>query len=275
MAKTERTGARVVVTTIPKSGTHLVDSILALMPGVRRHERLGLNANLRWHPFNFMPLVPSKTCPMGIGRPCTVKLAAAEQRLNTLRPGEYGMGQIPYDPVIRNLLEKKQIRPVVAIRDPRDIVVSLMYHSLKKEEHFLHTKLQSMTSDAERLRAIISGVESDKGELRRGISHQIDLILGWVEDPSVLTVRFEELVGSQGGGSDERQHRAIADLAQCFDLRLSDGEIARIGRDMFGKGRTFRSGTISSWRGHFTAELAALFAELVGERMRRLGYEAT
>lgn len=263
---------RVLVTTIPKSGTHLVDSIFALMHGIKRRERLGLNANLRWHPFNVLPFTGRETCTMGIGRPCIVKLSAVKRRLNTIRDNEYGMGQIPHSVILRALLEKERITPIVAIRDPRDIVVSLMYHSLNKEEHFLHTKLKAMRSDAERLQAIIGGVESDKGEFRRGISHQIDLILGWVEDPSVLTVRFEELVGSQGGGSDEIQHAAIAKLARCFDLQLTDSEIERIGREMFGKGRTFRSGTISSWRDHFSWELNDLYEKLAGERTRRLGY---
>jgi hypothetical protein len=103
------TDPRVVVTTIPKAGTHLVDSILRLMGPLKRHDRLGLTANLRWHPYNYLPFTGSERCLMGIGRPRSVKLSAVAQRLDQLKPWEYGMGQIPYQKPVLELIQRKDI----------------------------------------------------------------------------------------------------------------------------------------------------------------------
>jgi hypothetical protein len=56
---------KVVVTTIPKSGTHLLDSILERMPPMRRVKKIGLSANLRLHPYNLLPF--GERCQVGIG----------------------------------------------------------------------------------------------------------------------------------------------------------------------------------------------------------------
>jgi hypothetical protein len=162
--------------------------------------------------------------------------------------------------------------PIVALRDPRAIVVSLMHHSMTKPRHFLHSRMKEQPDDKSRLRLLMTGVASHRGEFRRGISHQIDLILGWVEDPAVLTLRFEDLVGSKGGGSDERQFAAISTLARRIGISLTDADIVRIGAEMFGTGKTFRQGQVSSWRNAFDSELSAVFEAEVGDRMTRLGY---
>ena len=161
---------------------------------------------------------------------------------------------------------------MVAIRDPRAIVVSLMHHSLSESDHFLHDRLQGMASDEERLAALISGVESTKGELRRGIAHQIDLILGWVEDPDVLTVRFEDLVGEAGGGDSAVQASAIKGLGDHIGIALTLEDAAAIGRDMFGKGKTFRKGSIDAWKEALGPELLTLLDGKIGDRLAKLGY---
>lgn len=263
---------KVFVTTVPKSGTHLLDSILGLMPGMRRQGKLGLNAKLRWHPLNFLPFVGGDKCWVGIGRPQEVKMAAVRHALKRIRPGHYGMGQVPYQQCIVDLLVDLQIAPVVAIRDPRDVVVSLMHHSISKPQHFLHAALSGLRSEKERLRALIVGVRSSNGELRQGVAHQIDMILGWLKDPRVLTVRFEDLVGNQGGGSDAAQHRAINALALHIGIELAPGDVERIGRDMFGKGRTFRKGQIGAWAEVFDDELKQIFDQEVGNRILSMGY---
>lgn len=265
-------GPKVVVTTIPKSGTHLLDSILERIPPMRRIEKFGLNANLKRHPYNFIPV--GEKCPMGIGRPITVRASAIRQRLGKLQPGTYGLGQIPYSPITKRLIEATGARMIVAIRDPRAIVVSLMHHSLNKEAHFLHDRLKGMNSDKQRLTALISGVSSTSGERRQGLAHQIDLILGWIDDPDTLTVRFEDLVGAAGGGDDARQVTAIQALGQHIGKDLTAEDAATIGREMFGKGRTFRSGSIDSWREALDADVLAALNEEVGDRLERLGYHA-
>lgn len=269
----ESSGApKVVVTTIPKSGTHLLDSILERIPPMRRIEKFGLSANLKRHPYNLLPFGERVT--IGIGRPQNVSVYAVKQRLGCLKPGTYGLGYVPYGETAKRLIIEAGASPMVAIRDPRAMVVSLMHHSMSKPGHFLHTKMHEMESDKERLAALIAGVRSKSGELRRGIAHQIDLLIGWVEDPDVLTVRFEELVGGAGGGDDAVQARSIQGLAEYIGIDMSLDQAGAVGRDMFGKGRTFRSGSIDSWRDALDPELLDLLNSEVGDRLEKLGYRA-
>jgi hypothetical protein len=263
---------KVLVVNIAKSGTHLMDSILKLIPPLKRLEKAALNDNLKWHPLNFLPFVGRETCISGIGRPQQVKLLAMNHALSRIRPGYYAMAQIPYQRSVVRLIEKHGILPVALIRDPRDIVVSRLHQIMSTETHFLHTVVKALSSDHERLKALIVGTHSARGEVAIGIAQQLDFMLDWVEDSTFLTLRFEDLVGSQGGGNNERQQQTILSLADYLGLSL-DAEAARIiGKEMFGKGRTFRKGQIGSWQDYFDDEITALFEHEVGERFMRLGY---
>jgi sulfotransferase family protein len=268
----EAVGPRVLVVTVPKSGTHLVDSILERMPPLQRQGRVALNAKLRFHPFNFLPFAGTATCMAGIGRPHRVKVSALRHALTRIRPWRYAMSQLPWQPVVMQLLESLVIRPIVAVRDPRDVIVSLMHHALSKPEHFMHAHLSHLPTDHERLVTLIKGATNDKGQESVPLAQRLDFILGWVEDPRVLTVRFEDLVGPKGGGSADRQHGAIMALAQWAGRPVEPGEATRIGEEMFGKGKTFRKGRVAGWREAFDSDVAALFEHEVGDRMRRLGY---
>jgi hypothetical protein len=257
---------------MPKSGTHLLDSILRLMPPIRRQERAWLNRKLTWHPYNWLPVGAGDKCLVGIGRPRQVRRAALAHALGRIRPWRYAMGQLPHQPVLMELIEAHGLVPIVVVRDPRDVIVSLMHHSLDKPKHFMHREMVAFGSDAQRLAAIITGMTNAKGERREGLAAQLDLILGWTEDSRVLTLRFEDLVGERGGGSDLRQREAISCLAQWLDYPLDEGRAAEIGEQMFGTGRTFRKGTIGGWADYFDTELTELLEREVGDRMRQLGY---
>jgi hypothetical protein len=265
-------GPRVLVVTVPKSGTHLLDSILERMPPLRRQEKVGLNAKLRFHPFNFLPFTGAATCVTGIGRPHRVKVSAMRHALGRIQPWRYAMSQLPWQPVVMELLRRLAIRPIVVVRDPRDVLVSLMHHALSKPAHFMHRVLKEQPSDRARLSLLITGTPDDARHRSAPVAQRLDFILGWVEDPSVLTLRFEDLVGAKGGGSDERQHAAIVALGEWVGRPVEAGEARRIGEEMFGMGRTFRKGRVHSWCDAFDDDLIALFEKTAGDRMRRLGY---
>lgn len=267
-----RSAPKVLVVNIAKSGTHLIDSILRYMPPLKRLERAALNDNLKWHPLNFLPFVGREMCLTGIGRPQKVKLIAMEHALRRIRSGYYALAQIPYQQSVIQLVERHGITPIVLLRDPRDIVVSRLHHILSKKQHFLHTAITALPSEHARLRALIIGTHSMKGEFAIGIVQQLDFIVGWTENSRCLTVRFENLIGSQGGGSNENQQQAILTIAERLGLSLHAEAARTIGKEMFGKGKTFRKGQIGGWREYFDDELITLFEREAGDRLARLGY---
>ena len=69
----------------------------------------------------------------------------------------------------------------------------------------------------------------------------------WIRDDYVFNLRFEDLVGSQGGGDNKIQKKTIVRL---FDyLNISTCSVDYLTKELFGPGKhTFRSGQIHSWK---------------------------
>ena len=62
--------------------------------------------------------------------------------------------------------------------------------------------------------------------------------------PTILIIRFEDLVGAQGGGSDEVQKQVLLEIGRHLEFELSDQDIRFIQKRLFGGTPTFREGQI-------------------------------
>ena len=89
-------------------------------------------------------------------------------------------------------------------------------------------------------------------------------------------VRFEDLVGPGGGGSEEAQRLAVERVAAHLGVEVGEGTTRAVEEDLFGVGRTFRRGRIGGWREEFTAEHERALAEgALGPLLAELGYDGT
>ena len=86
-------------------------------------------------------------------------------------------------------------------------------------------------------------------------------------------VKFEELVGSQGGGSAEAQKEAVERVARHLGVGLEKQRLALIQESLFGSGRTFRKGRAGGWREEFSEEHKKAIKDEVGDLLVELGYE--
>jgi hypothetical protein len=91
--------------------------------------------------------------------------------------------------------------------------------------------------------------------------------------PYALTVRFEDLVGSNGGGDDAKQLATVKAIAKHASIELSEERAQEIASNLFGNKGTFRKGQIGAWKEEFTAEHKDLFKQYGGELLIKLGYE--
>ena len=99
-------------------------------------------------------------------------------------------------------------------------------------------------------------------------------IVQWVDEPDCLTIHFEDLIGSAGGGSDERQLATIKAIVEHIGIELPQEAIEEIAATTFyTRARTFRKGQIGEWRNHFTEEHKQAFKEIYGDLLVKLGYE--
>jgi len=160
--------------------------------------------------------------------------------------------------------------PFFCIRDPRDTVISEAYYITKSKKHPFHQLFQSVPAISDRIRLAITG---DKASGYPSLLERVEPFLPWLQTP-VLTVRFEDLVGDAGGGSDEVQEKVVT---QIFDLLNLDGvdqilKTIRTPRSRSGS-PTFRKGSIQQWKEDFDEDLLQFFVEHAGALPERMGYE--
>ena len=94
----------------------------------------------------------------------------------------------------------------------------------------------------------------------------------WMNDDDVLVFRFEDLVGSRGGGSDELQEKEINTLISWAEAGSVD--ITDVAKKVFGPGRhTFRRGFINGWCGEMPHNIQQEATEVMHDLIIKWGYK--
>jgi len=145
---------------------------------------------------------------------------------------------------------------IVILRDPRDAYVSYAHHVYRGVDISEEEKIDRVFQD----------------EAYFEMSGYLSIFLNV---PRFYVVRFEELVGSKGGGDKELQTQTIYDLADYIGMPISTALASAYGDDLFGNAGSinFRKGQIGSWKEALNEEQKEWFKEHFGDELIRLGYE--
>jgi hypothetical protein len=161
---------------------------------------------------------------------------------------------------------------IVLIRDLRDVVISAT--------HWMHMIIQNnKVMGRDWIYDFVQlPMEDQITHMIKGINNHSPYSMAqnallWMKHPSVLVVRFEDLVGPQGGGDLKKQKSTLRALAKHIKYDLSDKQIDQIANSLFGGTGTFRKGQIGSWKESFTPYHKELFKEKMGKELIELGYE--
>jgi len=104
----------------------------------------------------------------------------------------------------------------------------------------------------------------------RARCHSLDV---WLDTPGVLMVKFEDLVGAKGKGSDENQRASIKMILDYLDIEKPDAELRDIAGKLHGPGRvTFRKGVIGESQKEMTGGQLRRVDEMLAGVYRRWGY---
>lgn len=185
-------------------------------------------------------------------------------------------------------------------RDPRDQLISWLFWAQKKlsENHSFYQKLalspmaykevqpsygvyQNLSLD-EQIRTLICdgtayydglGNYLGKKHVTKGIFEFYNSYLEWMNQKDVCVIKFENLIGKQGGGSQELQTIEIKKILSYLNINLIEIEIQNLIQKIFGGTHTFREGKIGSWKNYFTQEHKQLFKKIAGDLLIKLDYE--
>lgn len=164
-------------------------------------------------------------------------------------------------------------RLIFNYRDPRDTLVSMI--------NFLEGRTRAGYGNFYEF-DIFSSILASKPTWEDKIDYAIrdESFLGWdqfekglwlLHHPDVCKVRYEDLVGADGGGSRERQQSAVARL---IDHISSDNDAEKIaGRVYNPESWSFFRGKCGTWREKFTDRNIAVFNERFGDVLSQYGYE--
>lgn len=248
--KAMRTGPKVLANSMPKAGTHLLIRALSLMPRL----------TLRW------------SRHFDHGTPGLL------QELREMRRGQFCSAHLYWREDIAQTLCDREIVPVLILRDLRDVAVSNARYIVRmRSDHRLHHYFSALDSPDRQLMASIVGLDGnllEDGMPSASVGDHARRFLPWLDHQACLVVRFEELIGSRGGGDDAKQITCVSRIAEHIGLALTNEEAAAIAEQVFyRRARTFRRGAIGSWKEHFAEQHKEAFKRVAGQTLIDLGYE--
>lgn len=242
--------SRFIVVTPEKTGTHLLTKLLSRLVKKEVH-------NCWKYEINEADL--------------TQLLDTAEQNNAYLH-----MHALPTNEIIQTLKNEKY-KVVFLMRDPRDVVISLLYY-IEKGWSLGPCSIErpyGQLSLEDKIDELITGN-------RYGLSAVHSIIirrLPWMDQKSnfVYTAHFEQLVGAEGGGSYEAQLIEIWKIARHIGVSLDKTSLKEAAQNLWGadpgEKTTFRNGQLGSWKNEFTQEHNQSFKERFSHLLIQLGYE--
>ena len=240
---------RTILLSIPKSGTHLLIKCIKLLSDAE---------------FKF-------TGDSAIPRYIDVCLS-------NLPSQTVLVSHIPCTPASLSAIRKHQAKVLFIYRDPRDQLVSYAHYirnnNCSQVPHQAWPMAKNMSFNQ-----IINSLITEK-ELYHffpgitGVDGFYKALMPWVHFKGCLVIRFEDLIGSQGGGSQEVQYATIKAIAHYLDIApLPEEKIRYVMSNLFGGGSAFRLGQIGSWKTTFNKQQKETFNRVAGQLLIDLGYE--
>jgi len=254
----------------PKSGTHLLDQILLGFAKVVPYAKRVHSFYAEYEGESGLKRAPEQ----------------ALQWLDSLRTCDVASAHLFARPdAVARVCSPKFISYFI-FRDPRDVVISHVFYVTEMESrHVHHAHYQSLPDFDARLNVSILGRQDVDIEFPN-IAERFAPYLGWLDQPEVLTIHFEDLINDRVRTLTRIMDHFLARVPlQPLRLRsrspdaLSGARARQLILDSLEssinptKSPTFRSGKTGEWKKHFTDEHKRTFKEVAGDLLVKLGYE--
>jgi hypothetical protein len=257
---------------MPKSGSNLVSKLLDIsgVPygnlGIAPTLLLGKNYLLRQ--FARRSFFEPNPCIIGLDVQVPVRKAWLRTQLRRVKHDAYITGHLNWSPWMQGALHENDFKTILVVRDPVDTLVSYCHYIRSTRDHFLHSKFRD--KELNQIIPIALNSSSFGGIDFLGFPNMLNEILVWTSKPYVHVVKFEDIVGEQGGGSRKVQIEALQYLGEYIGVNFDHSLVERV---LFGGSKTFRSGKIGSAVRELEPTVVALAKDALADYSVRLGYE--
>ncbi len=217
-----KTGPKVVLNALPKSGTHLLENVFFKLPYMRHSGR--------------------RTLFIEIQNPLEKKLRV----LGKIRKGQFQLAHMQYHSKVLEVLKKNDLKMIQLVRDPRDVLIShLNYIQNIDKTQKSHRYISNYNTTEDKIKAMING----KPNVIEPFPKVLNKFEPWLDKKNILTVKFEDLIGDKGGGKTEKQILNVKSIAQFCEIKVADARIIEISGKIYSKkSSTFNKGKIGNWK---------------------------
>jgi len=235
---------KILIVSLQKSGTHLIQNIM------KEAGYIGV----------------------GVGKDCSMN------DFNKLKKNQYLWSHFPPSDQVQMELEqgKEPLHIIFNYRDPRDVLVSWFHwlhpsSSNNMHEHMAYMKkVYSHFSDDQLIDIFINNDKFRESEYNPIEAFRLARVLYF--HPKVLNISFEDLIGENGGGSNDLQIKAIEKIFNYLNIPVSN--IESISARAFNKNSaTFRKGVIGDYKSILNSEKIKLFNDCHGDILKQYGYK--
>lgn len=193
--------------------------------------------------------------------------------IRKMHRGDIGYGYIQAREPFISALTSPDRATIFVYRDPRDMIVSHVFYATEMHKgHGMHSYYtERLANTEERINAAIQGVDEPGAELS-DIHSKYAAYLGWLENPDVLCMRFENLILNQ----DMAMGEILDYLSQRgFEPKVTRPEAIAVLKLAIQPKRsgTFRKGKPGNWHEYFTDRNIDMFKQHTGDLLYKLGYE--
>lgn len=215
-------GPKVVLNSLPKSGTHLLESLFFQLPLMRHCGKRTLKIQTQ------DPIIPNL------------------KHISSLKKGQFLLAHMQFHSSILERSKSNNIKIVHLVRDPRDVLIShLNYIQNMDITHKSHSFISQFERREDKLKAMIEG----KANVLEPFSEVLDKFLPWTLKEEVLSVKFEDLIGEKGGGTLKLQKKCIKEICKFIAIEIEIEQLTEISKTVYSpKSSTFNKGKIGNWK---------------------------
>jgi len=226
----------ILINSIPKSGTHLLENILCSYKDIYRPLVKTLNKN------NIYKLGPLN---------------------NLFKKKYYGnlfLSHLSYEDYSKYLINRKNVKIIFLIRHPGAILIANIYYIKKEKKHKFHNRFKNLD--------IPKCIDMVLNEKKENIFYKNILSFNkWLNHKDILTIRYEDIIDSKLYKKDN----FFKNLFEFINITVDGDFVNKIFENDFKSSLTYRKKT-KDWIEELNYEQLIKFKDIYKDILKIYGY---